>query len=90
MKKNIKKGITTALEIPLETVMNIPVITLCGNCELDIENCKSILEYTAEKIVVNTEIGIVEIEGISLELKSVTSEVICIKGNITNLSFKEF
>lgn len=90
MKKSIKKGITSALEIPAETIMDIPVITLCGKNELDIENYKSILEYGLEKIAVNTGIGVVEISGSSLELKSVTGEVICVKGSISGISFKEF
>ncbi len=44
MKNNLSK-INEFLEIPKEVSSDIPKITMVGNEELLIENCKGILEY---------------------------------------------
>lgn len=89
MKRSIKKSVTEALEIPAEALFDVPVITMAGKNELDIENYKSILEYSDSCISINTAVGIVVIEGSGLELKAVTSEAISVKGGIESLCFKE-
>jgi len=89
LKNSIRRSLTQALEMPSEVLINVPVINIVGNGELDIENYKSILEYSTDRIAVNASGYIVMIEGKTLELKCVTSETVSIRGNIASLSFKE-
>ena len=89
MKNNLKTSLTQALEIPREVLADVSVMNIVGKSEIDIENYKSILEYSDSCISINTAVGIVVIEGSGLELKAVTSEAISVKGGIESLCFKE-
>lgn len=86
-KESIQEQLTHALDIPTEVVTNMPVITLIGNKEINIENFSGLLEYTRQKIRLNTRAGILVIDGIELEAKNMTAERICIKGNILHITF---
>lgn len=79
--------LTDVLEIPKETVLNIPIISLTGNRDLMVENFSNILEYSEERIRLNTKSGILAIEGKKLEARSMTNEVIKIRGYIESISF---
>jgi len=79
--------ITTALELPKEVVMNLPLITLIGKEDMTIENFKGVLEYSEERIRINTSIGVVRVEGKRLLLKQITSDNIGIVGNISKIEF---
>lgn len=84
---NIKKTVTTAFELPKEIVLNLPLITLTGNEELYIENYKGIVEYTDEKVRLNTNCGMLKIEGRNLFLKEITSENIYVTGKLIKLEY---
>ncbi|WP_069998002.1 sporulation protein YqfC [Cellulosilyticum sp. I15G10I2] len=86
-KENIREQLTEALDIPKEVIIDLPVITLTGNKEINVENFNGLLEYTRQKIRLNTRSGILVIDGIELEAKNMTAERICIKGNILHITF---
>ena len=91
IKKNKKKEqskIDKLLEIPKELSSDLPRITLIGFEELLIENYKSILEYQDFYIRLNTSIGIININGMSLNLKEMTSEDLMIMGEIESIDFE--
>jgi sporulation protein YqfC len=86
-KNKIKKTITSMLELPKEIVFNLPLITVIGNEEINIENYKGIIEYNLERIRINTSCGIIKIEGKKLSLKQITAENICVNGSISKLEY---
>jgi len=83
----ITSTLTSALELPKEVVMNLPLITIIGNEDLTIENFKGILEYSEERVRINTSTGIVRVEGKKLQLKQITSDNIVVVGAIDKLDF---
>ena len=83
----VKREVTAALALPKEIVLNLPLITLYGNEELNLENYKGVVEYTAEVIRISTSKGILKIEGRGLLLKQVTSENISVTGGIVKVEF---
>lgn len=85
--KNIKKNVSDALDLPKEIVLNIPLVTILGNEELNIENFKNIIEYSEDKIRLNTNCGIFKIEGENLAFKEISSEKILIIGKLHKLEF---
>lgn len=85
--ENIRKKITAILELPKEIVLNLPLISVIGNEEINIENYKGIIEYNEERIRINTSSGIIRIEGKSLHLKRITAESMTINGIITKLEY---
>ncbi len=79
----IKEKLAEKSGLPKEIVLNYPKLTLIGENELDVENYKGIIEYSQDKIRLNTFLYVLKIEGEGLELKYVTDECISIKGKIT-------
>ena len=83
----MKEKVTEALELPKEIVLNLPKITMLGNGDLIVENYKGIIEYSEEKIRINTLSGTVRISGAGLIIKEITSEDMMVKGEIKSLEF---
>ena len=82
---NIKYNISKNLELPVDIVMDLPKLILTGKLRLSLQNHKGIIEYTEERIRVNTKIGVFKIGGKGLEIKTILSEEIIIVGLIENI-----
>jgi sporulation protein YqfC len=87
MSKNIKNVFAKVLEVPKEVVIDLPLISMIGNEELSIENYKGVIEYSEEKIRINTAKGVIKIEGRSMLLKEITDDDIQILGSILKIEF---
>ena len=83
----IKQKIASFLAIPQEIALNLPQVVLTGHGEVNIENYKSIIEYTDSLVRVNTSTGVLKVEGIGLHLKQMTTENIVISGEILKLEY---
>ena len=77
-----------AFDISNGTLGNLPNITLYGTTLVEIDNFKSLLDFSQGCVRVNTTDGIVRIDGINLHLAFMTDESISVKGDIKNLSFE--
>jgi sporulation protein YqfC len=86
-KSGLKMKVTEALELPKEIVLNMPKLTMLGSGDLIIENYKGVIEYSEEKVRINTASGIIKISGSNLIIKEITAEDIIIKGIISSLEF---
>ena len=87
VNQNIKKKLVNALELPKEIIFNLPLITIVGNEEINIENYKGVIEYSPEKIRINTECGVLKINGEKLSFKQITAENIIVTGVIQTLEY---
>jgi len=86
-EKLVTGKLTAALELPKEVIMNLPLITLIGKEDMTIENYKGVLEYSEERIRINTSAGVIRVEGKKLLLKQITSDNIGVVGNIMKIEF---
>lgn len=86
-EKRFRKIITAMLELPTEIILNLPMITVVGRDELNLENYKGIVEYSEERIRIDTSCGIIRIEGRGLVLKQITSENLVVKGQIIKFEY---
>ena len=86
-ERQVAGKITEAFELPKEVVMNLPLITMIGAEDLTIENYKGVIEYSEERIRINTTAGIIKVDGRRLLLKQITTDNIGIKGNISKIEF---
>lgn len=91
MKKTqeIKKNLAEILELPQDIILDIPKITMVGNLQIYIENHKGIIEYTKNRIRINTKSGVLRIIGENLLLKNIIVEEIIIIGEIQQVEFTE-
>ena len=86
MKKKKRGGtaerLSKILEVPLDTVANVPRVTLNDNRELTVENYKSIETYEPEEIRLRSrEYGII-ISGRGLQIVAITDDEILVRGCI--------
>jgi sporulation protein YqfC len=86
-KKNIKKSLTSILELPKEVIFNLPLITFIGHEEITIENYKGVIEYNLEYIRISTSCGVLKITGKKLIIKQITSENLLVRGCILKLEY---
>lgn len=89
-KKNqeaFRDQLSKLFEVPPEVVSDFPKIVLAGNQEISIENFNGLVEYTSQKIRMNTKCGILVIDGIELEIRKMTADYIMIKGTIIQAGF---
>ena len=86
-KRNLKKTVIGAFELPKEIVYNLPILSLIGNEELSLENYKGVIEYSEERLRFNTSIGVLRIEGKKLFIKQITAESVAVTGVIGKIEF---
>jgi len=84
---DIRGQIANLFELPKEIVLNLPLISVVGNQELNVENYKSVMEYSEEIVRINTSCGVLKVEGRKLVLRHMTSEVVTISGTLTDFQF---
>lgn len=84
---SIKDKVTKMLEIPDEVASDRPKITTVGRKEVFVENYKGIIEFTNEKVRINSNHGIITITGGNMKIKEITSEDIIIVGDIGNIDY---
>lgn len=87
MKIN-KNKVNNLLEIPKEVYLNIPKLVIIGFEEMVIENYKSILEYEDYYVRINTNIGIININGFNLRLENMTNDDIKVLGRVESIDIE--
>ncbi len=87
-KRNSISKIDRLLEMPQEVYSNVPKITITGFNETIIENFKGILEYEDYYIRINTELGIININGFELKLENMTNDDIKVTGKIESIDIE--
>lgn len=87
-KARKENRIDKLLEIPKEISSNEPKITIIGFGQMLVENYKAILEYQEFYIRISTHIGILNINGFSMNLKEMTTDDLLITGKIESIDFE--
>ena len=83
----VKEKISAALSLPKEIALDLPVLMATGRNELNIENYKSLLEFTDKLIRIRTKDSVMTIEGDGLVLRQITTENILISGRISGILY---
>ena len=63
-------------------------ITIISFEELLIENYKGVMEYEEFYIKINTEIGVININGFNMSLEQMTNDDIIVKGAINSIDLE--
>lgn len=83
-----KRRLDKILEMPEEVYSNTPKLTITGFNELILENYKGIIEYEEFFASVSTHIGIININGYSINLEKMTNDDIKITGKIESIELE--
>ncbi len=83
----VKSNIVESLELPKDIMYGAVIITATGRNQVLIENYKGIIEYTREKIRLQTKSCQVTIEGKHLMVEYYTNEEMKITGFIQGILY---
>ena len=84
----LRDNFLTAMQVPSDLACKAPVITITGPVQAVIENYKSILLYTSEKLILLTCRGKVILQGKNLEITSYTFSEMEVHGYISSVFFE--
>lgn len=82
---SVSERFMTAMQLPGDLACKAPIITITGSAQVLIENYKSILSYTCEKLVVVTCQGRVVLQGRNLVISRYTPLEMEVKGRIMSV-----
>lgn len=88
-KRDVPKKIAKTLDIPEDVMLGAPRLIMMSNCDLRIENYKSILEYETDKITLCTKDMLIAISGENLNICVICDDEISVAGNILSLEFSK-
>lgn len=83
----MREKVAKLLELPEDVISDRPKITTVGGKEVFVENYSSIIEFTGERVRINTKYGIITITGKNMKIREITSEDIIIFGSIDNIDY---
>lgn len=87
MQKKIHR-LSEILDIPRELDKKQTKITIISFDEVLIENYKGIMEYEEFYIKINTELGLININGFNLNLEQMTNDDVIVKGVINSIDLE--
>ena len=87
--KKLQANLGSALDIPQDVLQDIPKITLVGNLQVWIENHTGLIEYSAEKVRVNTSLGLLTVSGSDFILVQLLPTEIKLEGKLQQIRFGE-
>lgn len=87
VKENVKSNIVESLELPIDIMYGAVIITAMGRGQVLVENYKGIIEYTQEKIRLQTKTCQVTIQGKRLVVEYYTNEEMKIIGYIQGILY---
>ncbi len=85
MNINLYKGSFSLVH--KDILKNEPILHMVGINRVDIENHRGIIEYTDEKLRVDTKIGLVIIKGRNLLISEIDKYTISVFGKIKNIEY---
>lgn len=85
---SLKNSIMKNLELPVDIMERVSIITLYGNRELWIENYKGLIEYTKDYIVIQGKDVRIKVCGINLFVDYYSNEEMKIVGKIIGVSYE--
>lgn len=84
----VKNKLADVSQIPKDVLLGMPVITLTGQLELNLENYRGILEYTEFLIRIKTKIGQIKIKGKKLQVAYYTNDEMKVTGKIESIEYQ--
>lgn len=74
---------------PIEGICSIPTIYCKGDCEVAVDGCLGILEYSETQITLKTSIGTCTLCGEGLFMSDFIRDSLLVRGRIHNICFRK-
>ena len=83
-----KEGLIEKFDLPRDVVLNIPKITIIGDDEITIENHRGVMLFSQNQIKVNSNLGVIFIEGNYLEILFIEGSTIVVSGKFKSIIYE--
>ncbi len=84
---SVKSKVSDMFDLPKDITLNLPRISMTGNNQMLIENHKGVIEYTPERIRINSTIGVIRLQGTEMNLRNIAADDIMVTGGIKSIEF---
>ena len=74
--------------MPKDVVLGVPIVTITGEFEMNIENYRGIIEYTDSLIRIKLKSGQLKISGKRLEIAYYTNEDMKVVGFVKSIEYE--
>ena len=74
-------------DIPGEAAAGLPRVTITGYSKIHVENHRGLLEYSTERIAVNTGRMVIRINGRDLELTAMSNLELVVTGTVISVEY---
>lgn len=78
---------TDAAKMPKDVMLGVPIVTLTGRFEVNVENYRGIIEYTDTLIRVKSRNGQIKITGKKLQIAYYTNDEMKITGHVDKVEY---
>lgn len=80
--------VAEASNMPKDVVLGVPIVTIVGEFEINIENYRGIIEYTDTVIRVKVKNGQIKITGKGLQIDYYTNDDMRITGKTNKIEYQ--
>lgn len=77
---------TEGMNLPTEPITGLPLVEICGNQRVLIENHLGVIQYARTRICVKVSYGVLSVQGSCLELARMSREQLVIRGCVDCVS----
>lgn len=88
-RQRVKKMATDMLDVPKDSILDVPRITLIGGLQLYVENYRGVMEFRDDLLRLALSQGELHVYGKSLVVKSIFPAEVVIEGNISGIKYLE-
>jgi len=85
MNSNLYKGSFSIVH--KDILKNEPILHIVGINRIDVENHRGIIEYTDDRVRIDTKIGMIVIKGRNLLISEIDKYTISVFGKIKNIEY---
>ena len=86
-REQLKKWIIQRMDLPEDTMLDLPRITMVGQLHIYIENHRGVLRFSSSECRLLLQHGQLLIEGKQFVIKTILPEEILLEGEITQVRF---
>ncbi|RBW70506.1 sporulation protein YqfC [Bacillus taeanensis] len=88
-RERIKKWMMQKMELPADTVMDLPRITMIGQLHIYIENHQGVLRFSNQELRLLLKQGQLLVKGEAFVIKTILPEEILLEGKIDQVLYLE-
>lgn len=88
-RQRVRKMAADMLDVPKDSILDVPRITLIGGLQLYVENYRGVMEFRDDLLRLALSQGELHVYGKSLVVKSIFPAEVVIEGNISGIKYLE-